>query len=256
MAAISDALGIAHFDCGRGSNVEGTFLVAIADALGLGDEARTRSIERNIDLLMEHLTGEEGAGLTYHSVEGTITNRALNAILSEVIDRGFAVVPLDHGAPAARIALARAAEDEDPGAEAGAIEALELSDERKRSLRAVVVREGQSRFRAAVLRAYRGRCAITGTDFESVLEAAHIRPYRGKHTNFVSNGLLLRADLHRMWDVGLLAVDEVDRTVLIANHITAPEYTALRGRPIAIPDDVRQHPLAAALQAQRQWAGL
>ncbi|WP_336979879.1 HNH endonuclease signature motif containing protein [Altererythrobacter fulvus] len=54
--------------------------------------------------------------------------------------------------------------------------------------------------------AYEGRCAISGCDVREVLEAAHIMPYLGEETNDVRNGLLLRADLHTLFDLGLLKI--------------------------------------------------
>lgn len=252
MAAISDALGMPHHDCGKGSNVEGTFLVAIASELGLERNANG-TIEQNLDLLVEHLTDERGAD--YYSEGGTITNDALRVILDGIVLGGHAVVPMDHGAAAVRIELARAAVDDDPDAEEKAIASLELSDERKRSLRNFAVREGQGKFRKALLRAYAGRCAITGVALEQILDAAHIRPYRGPHTNYTSNGLLLRTDLHRLWDVGLLAVHEDDLTVLLAPHIAERDYVDLQGERISIPENPSQHPSREALRQQREWAG-
>lgn len=253
MAAISDALGMPHHDCGKGSNVEGSFLVAVATQLGLGRYA-TGTIEQNIDLLVEYLTDERGED--YHSTSGTITNDALRVILDGIVLGGHAVVPIDHGAAGVRITLARAAVDGDPYAEDAAIDSLDLSDERKRSLRNIAVREGQSRFRNGLLRAYAGRCAITGVALEQVLDAAHIRPYRGPHTNYTTNGLILRTDLHRLWDVGLLAVDEDELTVLLAPHIADRDYVNLIGQRISIPENPRQHPSREALRQQREWAGL
>jgi hypothetical protein len=49
-------------------------------------------------------------------------------------------------------------------------------------------------FRAVLLEAYHRRCAITGCDATAVLEAAHLRPYRGPDSNTVPSGLLLRSD--------------------------------------------------------------
>ncbi|MDZ7808966.1 MAG: HNH endonuclease signature motif containing protein [Arhodomonas sp.] len=58
--------------------------------------------------------------------------------------------------------------------------------------------EARPRFGETLIEAYEGRCAITGCNMLDVLEAAHIHPYRGDATNHPSNGLLLRADLHRV----------------------------------------------------------
>ncbi len=48
--------------------------------------------------------------------------------------------------------------------------------------------------------AYGGRCAVTNCDIEDVLEAAHISPYNGPSTDQVYNGLLLRTDIHTLFD--------------------------------------------------------
>ncbi|GGC69247.1 hypothetical protein GCM10011504_53930 [Siccirubricoccus deserti] len=81
-----------------------------------------------------------------------------------------------------------------------------IEEVRRRALRAIRVRRGQPAFRAALLQTYAGRCAITGCAVPDVLEAAHIVPYQGLLTNHVTNGLLLRADLHTLFDCGLIAV--------------------------------------------------
>ena len=71
---------------------------------------------------------------------------------------------------------------------------------------AVRPRIGQSSFRVLVAEAYQRRCAITGENTLVVLEAAHIVPYSGEGEHDVQNGLLLRADFHRLFDVGLVSV--------------------------------------------------
>lgn len=67
-------------------------------------------------------------------------------------------------------------------------------------------RIGQSSFRLLVTEAYQRRCAITGEKTLVALEAAHIMPYSGEGGHNVRNGLLLRADFHRLFDVGLVSV--------------------------------------------------
>lgn len=67
-------------------------------------------------------------------------------------------------------------------------------------------RIGQSSFRVLVTDAYQRRCAITGENTLVALEAAHIVPYSGDGGHDVRNGLLLRADFHRLFDVGLVSV--------------------------------------------------
>src|ERR1700722_13605652 len=75
-----------------------------------------------------------------------------------------------------------------------------IKDARERIRRTIVQRRGQAKFRNALLEAYGSRCAISGCGALEVLEAAHICPYQGSATNHVTNGLLLRADIHTLFD--------------------------------------------------------
>jgi putative restriction endonuclease len=97
-------------------------------------------------------------------------------------------------------------------------------DARRRVARSIVARLGQPKFRSELFAAYGGRCAISGCNVRAVLEAAHIRPYLGTHTNSVSNGLLLRADLHTLFDLGLLKIEPTSRKVVLAEALEKSEY--------------------------------
>jgi putative restriction endonuclease len=68
-------------------------------------------------------------------------------------------------------------------------------------------RLGQRSFQAVVLDAYHRRCAITGTHIPPVLQAAHIRPVTEGGEHRLDNGLLLRSDVHILFDRGYLGVD-------------------------------------------------
>jgi putative restriction endonuclease len=70
----------------------------------------------------------------------------------------------------------------------------------------VTPRLGQGTFRVAVTAAYDRACAVTGEHSLPVLEAAHVRPYADGGEHAVPNGLLLRSDLHRLFDKGYVAV--------------------------------------------------
>ena len=252
MSAISDTLDIQHFTCARGSTVERAFLETVADALGV-DGSRQRFGSKDLLLfgLIELVSDEDPR--RYGSVGGTITNDALRALLEGIKNRGYSRVSLTEGAAAARIAAALFDEDSDPAV----FDPLELSDERKRSLRQVVVREGQHSFRNLLLNAYGHRCAVTGCDVRETLEAAHIRPYKGPKTNQAANGILLRADLHRLWDYGLMAVHESSHQVLFDARLVDTDYAlTLGGKKIRLPRDVSQQPSSAALEQQRVWAEL
>jgi hypothetical protein len=108
------------------------------------------------------------------------------------------------------------------------------ADTRLRRLRSVVQRQGQPGFRQELLRAYRSRCAMTDWDAAEALEAAHIRPYRGEHTNVVSNGLLLRADLHLLFDKQLIGVAP-DNTIAVSAQLKNTFYAGLHGITLRVP---------------------
>jgi putative restriction endonuclease len=112
-----------------------------------------------------------------------------------------------------------------------------ISDERERAVRAIRIRRGQAAFRAALMTAYGQRCAITGCAVEAVLEAAHIHPYLGRLTNHVSNGLLLRADVHTLFDCWLIAVEPTSRTIVVADVLNGSSYAKLAGRKLRATQD-------------------
>lgn len=68
------------------------------------------------------------------------------------------------------------------------------------------VRLGQGAFRVLVTDAYNRKCAISGEKTLPVLDAAHIKPYAESGPHFISNALLLRSDLHKLFDSGYLTI--------------------------------------------------
>ncbi|MGA3683109.1 HNH endonuclease [Pseudomonas graminis] len=131
---------------------------------------------------------------------------------------------------------------------AGEFNPKNIVDARTKVLASIVRRKGQSKFRSTLLRAYNYRCAVTGCEIEALLEAAHIVPYQGADTNVVSNGLLLRADIHTLFDLGLCWVDPTKLVVKLAEGLEGSEYEALRDQPISLPENVFDRPSADALR--------
>ncbi|PLP98547.1 HNH endonuclease [Cupriavidus pauculus] len=129
-----------------------------------------------------------------------------------------------------------------------------VEDARRWINASIVRRQGQGAFRAAVLSAYRGRCAMSAFNVPEALEAAHIFRYFGASTNTVTNGLLLRSDLHSLYDLGLLAVDPASMTVLLAPKLKTSDYGALAGSAIQLPTLEAERPSRAALQMHASWA--
>lgn len=114
-------------------------------------------------------------------------------------------------------------------------------------------RLGQGAFRVLVIDSYERRCAVTGEKTLPVLEAAHIRPYAEQGPHAVRNGLLLRSDLHRLFDLGYVTVTpelklEVSSRLREEWH-NGREYYAYHGRELShVPRSADDRPGRAYLE--------
>ena len=110
----------------------------------------------------------------------------------------------------------------------------------------VVPRLGQGIFRMRVVDAYGRACAVTQEHSLPVLEAAHIKPFAQEGPHSVNNGLLLRADLHRLYDTGYMTVT-ADLEVRVSESLmddfhNGREYLRLAGRRITVPGRAQDMP--------------
>jgi predicted restriction endonuclease len=103
-----------------------------------------------------------------------------------------------------------------------------LGDRRQKALASIKLRRGQRKFRNSLIRRYGPACAISGCTVIEIIEAAHIWPYRGDEDNHPQNGLLLRADLHTLYDLDLIGIDP-SLQVHIAGALKGSEYHTLDG---------------------------
>jgi putative restriction endonuclease len=113
-------------------------------------------------------------------------------------------------------------------------------------------RLGQQSFQAVVLEAYHGHCAITQTKIRPVLQAAHIRPVTEGGEHRLDNGLLLRSDVHTMFDRGYLAIDDNYR-LLVSPRLrgefgNGERFYAKAGEVIELPDRKIDRPQREFLQ--------
>lgn len=138
----------------------------------------------------------------------------------------------------------------------GNFDPIGVSDARERVVASIVRRRGQPAFRQRLLAAYDGRCAITGCGVESVLDAAHIVLYLGPETNHLGNGLLLRTDIHTLFDLKLLAVDVSTMAVVISPELAGTCYDQYRGAKIHLPDSGEFKPSPEALKQHHNESGL
>ncbi|HYX14207.1 MAG TPA: HNH endonuclease [Nostoc sp.] len=106
----------------------------------------------------------------------------------------------------------------------------------------IVRRQGQQQFRKSLLDAYSSKCAITNFDADAALEAAHIIPYIETENNHPSNGLLLRADLHTLFDLNLIAINPKTMMVHISPILQTTEYRTIKGIKLRVPEDKIYHP--------------
>jgi len=138
---------------------------------------------------------------------------------------------------------ARTAVSVDPGpATIGAAESARYGEP-------VLVRPrlGQGSFRVIVTDAYERRCSITGERTLPALEAAHIKPYGSGGPHQPENGLLLRSDLHRLFDQGYITVGAEDLKVNVSSRIreefeNGRDYYQLHGTAMRLPSDASSLP--------------
>ena len=83
-----------------------------------------------------------------------------------------------------------------------------------------------------------------------IVEAAHIWPYRGEDDNHPENGLLLRADLHTLYDLDLLAVHPEDLTVRVHPSAKTAGYAQFEGQRLRL----RGRSIPSAHAMGTRWA--
>jgi predicted transcriptional regulator len=120
-------------------------------------------------------------------------------------------------------------------------------DRRELINRQICARRGRKRFRDKLLARFQNRCAITGCAIVDILEAAHISPYRGENDDHPTNGLLLRADIHTLFDLDLLGIEPDELRVELHPDI-CDEYGYLIGKVLSCP--AKQRPSNEALQGR------
>jgi HNH endonuclease len=142
-----------------------------------------------------------------------------------------------------------------PAAEGGAGEDEEGDFEpRKDDRRDIVLhqireRRGRRRFRDALRQRYGEQCVVTGCQILDILEAAHIAPYRGEEDNHPKNGLLLRADIHTLFDLDLLGIDPDSLTITLHPDVQSDkQYAPLEGATLRCLDN--RLPSSAALRSR------
>jgi hypothetical protein len=134
-----------------------------------------------------------------------------------------------------------------------------IQGDRERALRSINIRRGQPEFRKTLLKAYSGKCAMSGYDCVDSLEAAHIGGYWNEDSNHVQNGLLLRGDLHTLFDLGKIGVDPNTFRIIVSEQLMPTLYGKLSGKKVCLPARQAQWPNPEVLRDhvkrwKLQWA--
>lgn len=123
-----------------------------------------------------------------------------------------------------------------------------------RILAAIWTRRGQSDFRSSLLVAYESRCAVTGCDAIEALEAAHIIPFSQDQNYAVSNGILMRADIHTLFDLFLMSIDPSTGILRMAPSLVSA-YGKFEGQQVALPSDYVARPAPERLALHfKEWS--
>ena len=122
-------------------------------------------------------------------------------------------------------------------------------------------RIGQGTFRVVITDIYQRRCAVTEEKALPALDAAHIRPFSEEPENYIRNGVLMRSDLHRLFDAGYMTITPEYRTE-VSRRIKedfddGENYMRLHGSPVWMPDryDFRPDPEILAWHNENRYRG-
>ncbi len=110
-------------------------------------------------------------------------------------------------------------------------------DARLKIDKAITLRQGQYKFRKQLLQNYNFKCCVSGCNIVDVLEACHIYPYRGLETNHPSNGIILRSDLHTLFDRSKIAFSTDYRVLLDHELKQNKDYGKFNNKKILLPNN-------------------
>lgn len=232
---IADLLGIEVREVGVGGSLYAEDIKAVAIAVGI-EYQHNRS--ETWGAIIKHLGGTFVPS-EHVSRGGTIQQKGLG-LVRDLLARA----DVNSGPQGPSVTVLAAKLDLD-----GDYERTGDVDQRSYTQANICRRRGQPRFRRDLITAYEGNCAFSGCQQVDALEAAHIEGYSGAASNHPQNGLLLRADLHTLFDLGMLAVDSTPMTIVVSEDVSDPGYRALGGRKVFVPRDVGARPSREALDA-------
>jgi len=121
-----------------------------------------------------------------------------------------------------------------------------IGDAKKKIKKLITLRQGQPKFRNRLLKNYSFKCCISKCDVIDTLEACHIYSYMGPKTNHLTNGLILRSDLHILYDKGLICIDENYKVKISGKIKNSDWYSQFHG--ISITKPIENYPNKEAIK--------
>jgi uncharacterized protein YjbI with pentapeptide repeats len=119
---------------------------------------------------------------------------------------------------------------------------------------AIAKRRGPSTLRQRLLEAYQGRCSMTDCEVEPILEVAFLQPNQPTQNSDPSNGLLLRADVHTLFDLHLIAIDPETLHIIVAPTLRNTTYGSLHQKPLRQATLAGFQPNQELLKLRLQWS--
>ncbi|MBD2544139.1 MULTISPECIES: pentapeptide repeat-containing protein [Planktothricoides] len=119
---------------------------------------------------------------------------------------------------------------------------------------AIAKRRGPSTLRQQLLEAYQGRCSMTDCDVEPILEVAFLQPNQPTQSSDPSYGLLLRADVHTLFDLHLIVVEPETFQIMVAPNLRDTIYGSLHQQPLRLTTMEKFKPNQELLKLRLQWS--
>ncbi len=140
--------------------------------------------------------------------------------------------------------------------DADLIDASNVLDEREHRNLGILMRRGRKIFRDELVRRYGARCMISGCSTMALLEAAYIQPETVPKFNNPTNGLLLRSDLHTLFDLNLIGIEPGRLTVAVHPDVIDADYRSFDGSALRVANGKGPNRRALAARWDRFKAGL
>ena len=102
-------------------------------------------------------------------------------------------------------------------------------------------RKNQSKFKLNLLKKYNSQCLISKIKIPELIEAAHIYPHSRSGQNNVANGILLRSDLHILFDCGLLSINPENFNVIIDKSLAKTEYQKFHNLKVDLTEESKEY---------------